>query len=139
MTKTRRVLCVDDHADTCALISLILADYEVTSALSKAEGLHVAKRQRFDLILLDYHLRDGSGPELSTQIRQSDPNIPILFVTGSHTMTMREALAAGAQGVVSKNDLADRLPRAVQEIFASTDHKESPDDELSVSTAYRCL
>ena len=130
----RRILCVDDHADTCALIAVILKDHEVIPASSKSEGLRAAKSQHFDLILLDYHLRDGNGPELSKQIREFNPNIPILFVTGTYTMTRSEVLSAGAQGVVRKTDLADRLPGAVHEIFANGNRKASLDDELSFST-----
>lgn len=114
----RRILCVDDHADTCALIAAILKEYEVIPASSQSEGLRAAKSQNFDLILLDYHLRDGNGPELSKQIREFKPNIPILFVTGTYTMTKSEVLEAGAQGVVRKTEVADRLPSAVNEIFA---------------------
>ena len=139
MTNTRRVLCVDDHADTCDLIAVILGQYEVVSASSKLEGLRTAKSQHFDLILLDYHLRDGSGPELSRQIREFNPNIPILFVTGTYTMTMSEVLEAGAQGVVKKTDMADVLPSAVHEIFAMINRKASPDEELSVSPVNRSL
>lgn len=137
MTQTRRVLCVDDHADTCALIAVILKDYEVVPASSKSEGLRAAKNQHFDLILLDYHLRDGNGPELSKQIREFNPNIPILFVTGTYTMTTSEVLRAGAQGVVRKTDIADRLPSAVHEIFANGNRKASPDEEFSVSPIRR--
>jgi two-component system, NtrC family, response regulator HydG len=122
----RRILCVDDHADTCALIAVILNDYEVIAASSKSEGLRIAKSQPFDLILLDYHLRDGNGPELSKQIRVLNQKIPILFVTGTYAMTRSEVLEAGAQGVIRKNDLADVLPRAVRELFAIYNRKASP-------------
>jgi len=103
--------------ETCALIAVILRDYEVVPAHSKSEGLHAAKSEHFDLILLDYHLRDGTGPELSKQIRGFNPHTPILFVTGTYTMTTSEALEAGAQGVVQKPDMTDRLPGAVLEIL----------------------
>jgi two-component system response regulator HydG len=130
----RRILCVDDHADTCALIAVILKDYKVIPASSKSEDLRVAKSQHFNLILLDYHLRDGNGPELSKQIREFNPETPILFVTGTYAMTRSEVLKAGAQGVIRKTDIADVLPRAVHEIFAMNDRKASPDEKLSVST-----
>lgn len=133
----RRILCVDDHADTCALITVILKDYEVIPTSSKSEGLFAAKSQHFDLILLDYHLRDGNGPELSKQIRELNPKIPILFVTGTYTMTRSEVLEAGAQGVIRKTDIADLLPRAVHEIFSMNDRKVSPDEEPSISTVNR--
>jgi hypothetical protein len=57
----------------------------------------VAKSGHFDLILLDYQLGYGIGTELSKQNREFNPNIPILFVTSTYTMTMTEVLKAGAQ------------------------------------------
>ena len=70
MTSRRCILCVDDHADPCDLITAILRDYEVALAFSMAEGLRKAVSQDFDLVLLDYHRRDGTGPELCKQIRE---------------------------------------------------------------------
>lgn len=134
MTPTRRVLCVDDHEDTCSLIAAILSEHEVISALSKSEGLRKAKSQHFDLILLDYHMRDGNGPELSKQIREFNPNTPIFFVTGTYTMTESEVSEAGAQGVIRKPDVADVLPSVVHEIFAMIDRKVYPDEEFNIST-----
>lgn len=117
MTLTARVLCVDDHADTCDLIAAILKDYEVVSALSKSQGLRMARSQHFDVILLDYHMRDGIGPDLCKQIREFNPNTPVLFVTGTYNMTHTEVLEAGAQGVVRKTDLANLLLATVHDIF----------------------
>lgn len=127
----RRILCVDDHADMCALIAAILTDYEVITASSKSEGLRMAQSQHFDLILLDYHLGDGVGPELSKQIREFNPHIPILFVTSTYTMTMSEVSKAGAQGVVQKHHVADHLAGAVCQILANGNEKKSLNEHLS--------
>jgi CheY-like chemotaxis protein len=56
-----RILCVDDHHDTCALISTILNEYEIKSASSMAEALLLATKEKFNFYLLDYHLPDGNG------------------------------------------------------------------------------
>lgn len=117
MTGIQRVLCVDDHADTCDLITEILKDYEVISALSRSEGLRRARSQRFELILLDYHFRDGNGLDLCRQIREFNPITPILIVTGINTMTQTEVLEVGAQGLVKKIDMAVALPAAVHRVL----------------------
>ena len=117
MAKTRRLLCVDDHADTCVLIETVLRQYEVVSAHNTLDGLHRARNQHFDLILLDYHMPDGNGVELCKQIRQFDQNTPVLFVTGTYMMNESDVLEAGAQGVVRKTEIADVLPTVVHEIF----------------------
>ena len=126
MSSTRFVLCVDDHADTCDLIAAILRDYEVISAVGKSEGLRKAKSQHFDLILLDYHLRDGTGWDLCRQIREFNANTPVLFVTGTYTMSNTEVLEVGAQGIVRKSDLADLLLSTVDKIFNNQNERCSP-------------
>lgn len=109
-TPKRRVLCVDDHLDTCALIACILSDFEVTPAHSKAAGLSQAIAGHFDLIILDHHLPDGTGLDLCKEIRRHDPITPILFFTGTTEVTAKELVAAGGQAVIFKTEFARLLP-----------------------------
>lgn len=88
MTRKRRILSVDDHVDTCDLITRIL---------------------EFDLFLLDYYMPDGTGLELSLLIRDFDSVTPILFVTSLSPITSEQLAKVKAQGVVSKNDLPHGL------------------------------
>ena len=113
MRTKRRILAVDDQADMCDLITAILEGYEVVSAHSKAEALRRAARNLFDLYLLDYHLPDGTGLELCLLIRNIDQVTPILFVTSSDSLTKEQIAAAGAHGLVSKDDLPDGLLRSI--------------------------
>jgi len=109
----KRLLCVDDHEDTCALVSSILGDYDVTAEYSKAGGLRQAATEKFDVILLDYYLPDGSGLELCVLIRGFDPHTPILLVTSTHIIQHEQVLAVGGQGVIRKDRLSQLLPVAV--------------------------
>lgn len=117
MPTKRRILYVDDHKDTCALVSDILEDYEVVSAHSKREGLRKAEGGLFSLYLLDYSLPDGTGFELAKLIREFDDSTPILFITGSHTVTEERVLDVGAQGVITKDDFPDNLLKAVPRVL----------------------
>ena len=114
MSSRRRVLCVDDHEDTCDLVSAILSDSEIVSEHTKADGISRATTERFDLILLDYYLPDGTGLELCRLIRKSDSVTPILLITGTHKIAHKEVLDAGGYGLVPKGDLAQLLPVAVK-------------------------
>ena len=120
---TRRVLCVEDDADTCALLRIILErlDCEVTCASTPAEGLRLARSRAFDLYLLDQWLgADGTGVGLCAQIRQFDAQTPIVFFSGmAHESDRERALAAGAQAyLVKPNDIdavADTVRRLLNE------------------------
>lgn len=120
MPTKRRILCINDQPDICELVSAILADYEVVFARSKTDGLRKAKSKLFDLYLLDYFLRDGTGLELTMLIREFDDSTPILIITSPRTLTVRQVSTVGAQGLVSTDDLPHDLLRTVSRIFDHT-------------------
>ncbi len=109
----KRVLCVDDNLDICALVEETLKEWDVVPEHSVGEGLRRAATEQFDLILLDYHLPDGVGLDLCRQVRLFNATTPILMVTVTHSICHDEVLAAGGQGVVRKDHLTHLLPAAV--------------------------
>jgi two-component system, OmpR family, copper resistance phosphate regulon response regulator CusR len=103
--KKGRILFIDDDADTCEMVRLLLgqAGYEAISASSCAEGLEKAKSDRFDLVLLDWYFPDGTGIDLCKMIRAHDREIPIFFYTGmAFDSHIHKAMQAGAQGCFIK-------------------------------------
>src|SRR5438067_6223845 len=76
-----RILFLDDHDDTCELVSVVLgqAGYEVVLGRSVAEGLQLIRRESFDLILLDWHFTDGTGIDLCRAVREFDGHTPLFF------------------------------------------------------------
>lgn len=116
----RRILCVDDDQDTCEMMAALLgsAGLEVCHALNVDEGLRLAKKERFDLILLDWTFDDGTGLELCQMIRSFDAETPILFYSGiSYGSQTKQAISAGAQGFFIKplgmEDLLQTISRFV--------------------------
>ena len=110
----RRILCVEDHEDTCDLMIMLLerSNYEVWPACTVADGLRLARSEHFDLYLLDNRLPDGTGVELCQLIRAAHPRTPILFLTAAVSETDRQrAMSAGAQSFLKKpNDLENLEP-----------------------------
>lgn len=101
----RRILCAEDHPDTCALLETVLGlvGYEVVSAGTVAEALRQARSERFDLYVVDEVLPDGSGTEMIGLIRGFDPRTPIVVHSAdAREATRLRALAAGAQAFVPK-------------------------------------
>ena len=116
----RRVLCVEDDADTCMMLRdlLGLIDCEVTTAATAAEASELVARGRFDLYLLDNWLPGGSGVELCREIRRSDPSTPVVFYSGAGLDSERdEALAAGAQAYLVKPGDVSLLVETVRRLL----------------------
>ena len=76
-----QILHVDDDPDVRLLIAGALQEfgYVVVTAGTVAEALQLAKELKFNLCILDVRLPDGTGIELCQQVRQLQPNIPILY------------------------------------------------------------
>ncbi|HVG35307.1 MAG TPA: response regulator [Pyrinomonadaceae bacterium] len=114
----KRVLCVEDDADTCSMLSSLLGliNCEVTSAGTAAEAREKIKADNFDLYILDNWLPGASGVELCLEIREHDSTTPIMFYSGAGYDSDREqAMNAGAQAyLVKPSDIANLLETAGQ-------------------------
>jgi DNA-binding response OmpR family regulator len=97
---------------------LVQEDYDVTTAVTMTEALSLAKRQEFDLYVLDRQLPDGSGLELCAKLGEVTPGVPCLFYTGdAYDIHRSEALAAGADDYVAKPDI-DGLIDSVHKLLS---------------------
>jgi len=67
----RRILLVDDHPDTLRVMVRLLKmmGYVVSTAASVREALEIAATGKFDLLISDVGLPDGSGIDLMKQVR----------------------------------------------------------------------
>jgi two-component system alkaline phosphatase synthesis response regulator PhoP len=104
----RRILIVDDEDDIreVAQVSLeLVGHYEVFTAASGQEGVHCARAEHPDAILLDVTMPDMDGPATLAAL-QADPatrDIPVLFLTAITQTAERARLAKlGVAGILSK-------------------------------------
>ena len=104
-SEKRRVLCAEPHEDTCLLIKTLLGGqgHEVVSARTVHDCLELARRERFDLYMLDDDYVDGTYIELCRELRALTPETPILFFSALAFPRDRErALEAGALAYLTK-------------------------------------
>jgi DNA-binding response OmpR family regulator len=113
---SRRILCIEDDADTCELLALWLGRYNcsVTSASTMTRGVELAQEQTFDLYLIDSRLPDGTGVEVCSRIRAFDSHTPILFWSGDDD----HASVAGVQAFVAKPIDPDPFMRTIEELLS---------------------
>lgn len=109
------ILCIDDE-DTRELIKFTfrLADYQVTTRSTAAEGLLQTEKGEFGAIILDNRFGDSSGAEICREIRRLNPTIPIVFFSGdSRQQEIDKALAAGANAYLVKPNDFEKLTETV--------------------------
>lgn len=116
-----RILCVDDDADTCELLTTILTHegYQVESTHSPLEVIPLLKQHSFDLVLVDNWMPHMNGDELTRAIREFDETTPILFYSAAGYQSDKQAaVAAGAQGYLVKplgiTELTDEVARLIR-------------------------
>ncbi len=118
---TRRILCTEDDADTREVLNLQLelAGYEVTCAENANQAMTLAAAGQYDLYLLDNWLPDLSGEVFCKRLRGFDSATPILIYSGAALPADKErALAAGAQGYLTKPATTENLLREIQRLIS---------------------
>lgn len=82
----RTVLVVDDDVRILALTGemLRLAGYRVLKAniASEADLIFERNAAEIDLLLSDVQMPSLSGPELAVRLRQRNPRLPVVFMSG---------------------------------------------------------
>lgn len=78
------VLCVDDEVDGLFLRAQILErfGYAVIASTHPMLALDIACDQTIDAALLDYHMPQMNGAELSAKIRKKTSNVKIIMLSG---------------------------------------------------------
>jgi DNA-binding response OmpR family regulator len=80
-----KVLLVDDNDAFRLTMGAVLeeAGHAVTEADSLGAASACLGAHPFDVVLLDFHLRDGAGTELIPEIRRRRPGARIAMMSGS--------------------------------------------------------
>jgi CheY-like chemotaxis protein len=130
MTK-KRVLVVDDHAPTRALIKGILeaekgVTFEIVEAGTGTDCLKAVDRQGpFNLILLDVNMPDMDGYAVCKALRTVEKHVPIVFITAkSDVKDFVTGKDAGADSYLVKPISRAHL-RSVVNLFTNIDRKNS--------------
>lgn len=113
-----RILLADDHAIVRNGLKQIIAgtpDMEVVGEASNgAEVLEMARKLKFDLLLLDMTMPGISGADLIRRLRAENPVIQILVLSmHNEAQIVSRALKAGASGYVTKDSDQEILVAAI--------------------------
>jgi DNA-binding NarL/FixJ family response regulator len=139
--KILKILVVDDHALVREGLRQVLkgldAQLEVLEAPHCARAFELAAQHAdLDLVLLDYHLPDMNGLEALAVFGKKHPELPIVMLSGSvNPRVMRQVLAKGAAGFLTKSGLSDELLSVLRlvlagEVYVPPELRSLPDTPL---------
>jgi len=83
-----RVLIIEDESRLAQNIGQVLresAGYAIDICTDGIDGLHMAKSNPYDLVILDLTLPGMDGLDILTQLRQSGKTTPVLILTARDT------------------------------------------------------
>lgn len=112
---------MDDDPLICQSLELILRDYSqgeievIATCTSGEECMQAVSAHEFDVILLDIHLPQMSGIDVTRLLTAHDPHPSIVMLTSLTPRDVaQQCVEAGAQGFISKTDSPEDIIRAVR-------------------------
>lgn len=107
-----RLLFVDDSQSVRFAYTQMLSEagFHVDGVATIAEGYERATTQRYDLMIVDYYLTDGTGDQLVARLKQHPMarHVPVAMITGAYKDSIiKKCLDAGAVECMFKNEVLD--------------------------------
>lgn len=118
-----RVLIVEDHPVVAEGLSSLLEDYPdlavVGCAESVAEAAPMSERARANVVVIDFHLPDGTGAEAAERIRAQSPSAGIVFLSADDSDDpLLAAIEAGASSYLLKSASGAEIVKAIRSAAA---------------------
>src|SRR5262245_45789641 len=137
------VLVVDDESDIRSSLRMILEyeGYGFAEASSGEEALAKLESERPDALVVDIKMPRMDGLEILARVKQSDPSLPVIVVSGHGTIaTAVEATHLGAFDFMEKPLERDRVLLVLRNALASSRlERENRDLKLSFEEKFRLV
>lgn len=121
------LMIVDDHKLVLSgMRSLLSSDpmiNSITEATSGEQAVALAEERKFCAVLMDMNLPGMSGTQASKKILESNNETPIIVLAGKlENDDVRELLAAGVRGYITKGCEAEEVIQAIQTVVEGEQH-----------------
>jgi len=113
-----RIIVVDDDENIRSVLTAILEDegYTVESADTAMKGIEKSEKTVYNLALIDVRLPDMEGIELLAKMRNTEPKMRKIIITGYPTLQNAiEAVNSGADAYVMKPFDVEKILQTIKE------------------------
>lgn len=128
-----RILLAEDEENIRDIVklNLELENYEVVETDNGKDAVNLFREQFFDLIILDVMMPEMNGFEVCEQIRLSNTEVPVIFLTAKDTSQDRiNGLKKGADDYLTKPFTLEELLLRIQNLLKRSNRQVLDDSEL---------
>lgn len=110
------ILVVDDETGPRESLKIILSpNYRVNTAADAIEALAILENNNPDLVITDIRMPGLSGTELLRRIKDHDPDMPVILITGYASVeSAQEAIRYGAFDYINKPYDVQQIEKTVK-------------------------
>jgi len=117
-----RILIVDDHSVICEGLAQIINRESDLLVCAEAgcieEAVKAVKKQKIDLALVDMLLDSTTGIQVIKKIKTLCPDlITLVFSVSDNAQYVKQALAVGARGYITKDEISEQIVNAIRRIL----------------------
>jgi len=120
-----KILIIEDDMDMSQLLKRFLTKhgFEVELAQNGKRGIEAFTASQPNLVLCDFRLGDLDGTEVLNKIKEIEPNIPLIMMTGySDIRTAVNVMKLGAYDYLAKPLLPDETLQLIQRALSNKQH-----------------
>ncbi len=124
----KTILVVEDDPDVLSVMvkNLELAGYKVITATDGMEGLKKIKSGGYSLVITDIVMPYVSGTGVVSALKESEPHIPVIAVTGYGEIPETIAMEKKADLVLSKPVRMSDLKEHVAKLLKVSEMESKP-------------
>jgi DNA-binding NarL/FixJ family response regulator len=113
------VICDQEHdRKTIAAILSQHDDFQVVhTGADGYDALISARTQQPDVIIMDFTMKDSTGPDITPAIKCNSPLTAIIMLCTNECDAVIKALNAGISGLLQKNEGFDELATSVRSVY----------------------
>ncbi len=126
--KKASILLAEDDPNLGQLLKnyLIAREYGTTLVTDGAQAMHVFRKEKFQLCLLDVMMPELDGFTVAKEIRAIDPHIPVIFLTAKNLKEdVIEGFKSGADDYLTKPFSMEELLYRIEAIMRRSSGKQS--------------
>jgi DNA-binding NtrC family response regulator len=126
-----RILIIDDEDSIRDYLSMMLEreGYEVSASEDGKRALKLNAKKSYDVVITDIQLPGMSGIDILTKLRETDPTLPVIIITGHASQESAiEALNMGAYYYLLKPVSNEELKQVVRTALEMRRLKDEKND-----------